>query len=156
MGAAGLTIEWVGGVKGYRLGFVKDLCHLALVDQDQRERECIEGGRIKAFKSFSSARAFAKRVDDREFIARADLVTQCGPAPLLAILERLEASAEKREKSPQPLPAHMALTTVHKAKGLEWDVVVLAEDFLDLAQTNRYDLDVQELNMLYVAVTRAK
>merc|ERR1711957_662331 len=102
---AGLTLEWVGGVKGYRLGFLKDLCRLALADKNPQERNSIEGARVKAFKSFGAARAFAKRVDDREMLARTDIVTSYGAVPLLAILERLELAAEKREKSAQPPPA---------------------------------------------------
>jgi superfamily I DNA/RNA helicase len=50
------------------------------------------------------------------------------------------------------------LTSCHKAKGREWDIVVLANDF-----PSPYDskgrwigLDLAERNLLYVAVTRAK
>merc|ERR1712100_174043 len=46
------------------------------------------------------------------------------------------------------------LATVHKAKGLEWDTVMIAEDFhepQDLAQPGM----AQEVNATYVAVTRA-
>ncbi|AUR89066.1 P-loop containing nucleoside triphosphate hydrolase [Vibrio phage 1.121.O._10N.286.46.C4] len=53
--------------------------------------------------------------------------------------------------------AHITLTTAHKAKGLEWNQVVLAEDF-----PSNYNhkgkwvgLDEQERNLLYVASTRA-
>lgn len=155
--AAGLALEWVGGVRSYRLGVFKDLCRLALAGQDPQQREYIEGRRFKAFHSLGALRSFAKRIDDRELLARTDLVYQHGPAPLLAVVEKLEAAAEKRERAPQAgPPAEVALTTVHKAKGLEWDVVVLAEDFVDLSQVDQAGLDVQELNMLYVAVTRAK
>lgn len=154
--SAGLTLEWVGGVAGYQLDFLKDLCRLAISDSDPREREHIETGRIKSFRSFSAAKSFAKRIDDREFIARVGLVQQHHPELLLATFERLQVMAQRRERSSQPLPAHMVLTTVHKAKGLEWDNVVIADDFLQLSQTGSNDVDLQELNMLYVAVTRAK
>ena len=51
----------------------------------------------------------------------------------------------------------MTLATAHKAKGLEWDFVSLYDDFT--ADPLSPDLDPgkrdDELNLLYVAVTRA-
>lgn len=56
--------------------------------------------------------------------------------------------------------ADITLTTAHKSKGLEWDVVVLADDFLEFA-TDEEDgswigWSDQDRNLLYVAATRAK
>eukprot|EP00494_Astrolonche_serrata_P005727 UN05744 len=48
--------------------------------------------------------------------------------------------------------ATVLFTTVHKAKGLEWDIVRLAEDISSPSETD----DVEEVNILYVACTRAK
>lgn len=54
--------------------------------------------------------------------------------------------------------AHVILTTAHKSKGLQWNQVVLAEDFkfkiLENPENGKFTED-QELNLLYVAVTRA-
>lgn len=47
------------------------------------------------------------------------------------------------------------LTTAHKSKGLEWDNVVIADDF-KFGKENTLDMPEQELNLLYVACTRAK
>eukprot|EP00931_Biecheleriopsis_adriatica_P041309 TRINITY_DN23625_c0_g2_i4.p1 TRINITY_DN23625_c0_g2~~TRINITY_DN23625_c0_g2_i4.p1 ORF type:complete len:1101 (-),score=235.44 TRINITY_DN23625_c0_g2_i4:85-3351(-) len=159
---AGLSLEWVGGVKGYKLGLLRDLCNLAL-----GKRECVESGRIKAFSSLNAVQIFAKRVEDRELAQRTDLVLRSNPDELLKRLQRLEAIAERREKAQSAAKADVCLSTVHKAKGLEWDTVVVAEDFLDageeaqrLAQMGCDQPgvvgDVQELNMLYVALTRCK
>ncbi|WP_301592426.1 3'-5' exonuclease [Sabulicella glaciei] len=62
----------------------------------------------------------------------------------------------------------MALSTVHKTKGREWDSVALASDFPELEALRRrwgQAIDskddwakaslLQEWNILYVAVTRA-
>lgn len=53
---------------------------------------------------------------------------------------------------------HVIFTTSHKAKGREWDQVVLAEDFPShYAKDGTYKgLPESEENLLYVAVTRAK
>lgn len=45
------------------------------------------------------------------------------------------------------------MTTAHKSKGLEFDHVSIADDFHLLCED---DIDRQEANLLYVAVTRAK
>ena len=47
--------------------------------------------------------------------------------------------------------AEVVITTVHKAKGREWNTVSLAGDF-----KHPDDMDPEELKLLYVAVTRAK
>lgn len=53
---------------------------------------------------------------------------------------------------------NITLTTAHKAKGREWDTVVLADDFPSIydAKGKFVGLDDQERNLVYVAVTRAK
>lgn len=53
---------------------------------------------------------------------------------------------------------NVTLTTAHKAKGREWDTVVLAEDFPSIYDSKGkfIGLEDQERNLLYVASTRAK
>jgi len=58
----------------------------------------------------------------------------------------------------------VVLGTVHKAKGLEYDNVILADDFVDLLGENEFKQKVRlqqrgyvdEFNLIYVGVTRAK
>ena len=56
--------------------------------------------------------------------------------------------------------AEVTLSTIHKSKGREWDNVVLEDDFIIF--TNEVPLeeilvyDVEELNLIYVGVTRTK
>ena len=47
------------------------------------------------------------------------------------------------------------LTTAHKSKGLEYDYVVVADDF-KFGDIDALSIPEQELNLLYVACTRAK
>jgi superfamily I DNA/RNA helicase len=51
--------------------------------------------------------------------------------------------------------SNIVLTTAHASKGLEWDSVVLMKDFKDLDTVDEDKL-VEEANLLYVAITRAK
>lgn len=69
--------------------------------------------------------------------------------------DRIIALIKEHENCDNP---DVILTTAHKAKGREWDIVVLANDFPSpLDQDGRYiGLSPEETNLLYVAVTRAK
>ena len=49
----------------------------------------------------------------------------------------------------------MILSTVHKAKGREWFEVKLGNDFDGLVDKKRGGFHEEELNILYVACTRA-
>lgn len=62
---------------------------------------------------------------------------------------------KEHENSENP---DIILTTAHKSKGREWDIVVLAEDYPSpLDHEGRYiGLSPEETNLLYVAITRAK
>lgn len=62
------------------------------------------------------------------------------------------------ENYAQPKEYEILYSTAHKAKGLEWDVVVLADDFPSpLTKDGSWaGLTQEEQNLLYVAATRAK
>lgn len=62
------------------------------------------------------------------------------------------------ENYTQPKEYEILYSTAHKAKGLEWDVVVLADDFQSpLTKDGDWaGLGQEEQNLLYVAATRAK
>ncbi|EAL2861114.1 ATP-dependent helicase, partial [Campylobacter jejuni] len=54
----------------------------------------------------------------------------------------------------------LILSTGHKSKGLEWNNVEIIDDFLNIKQEleerEQITIAKEELNLLYVAVTRAK
>jgi hypothetical protein len=72
----------------------------------------------------------------------------------------------RRRAAPYPTAADRVLATAHKAKGLEWSRVRLADDFPSLEELDALDQDGlphltpeerdQEMNLLYVVVTRAQ
>lgn len=70
------------------------------------------------------------------------------------ICEELRCAGEKPEHK-----ADVILSSVHRAKGREWEVVRLADDFPELIQYSkkekRYTIKKFEVFTLYVAVTRA-
>ena len=57
----------------------------------------------------------------------------------------------------KPRKANVIFTTGHKAKGLEWDYVILANDFRVPIDDDGeyYELPQGEINLLYVCLTRA-
>lgn len=62
---------------------------------------------------------------------------------------------EKLESNNQSTNPTVILTTAHKSKGLEFDNVVIADDF-KFGEKDLLDMPEQETNLLYVACTRAK
>ena len=72
----------------------------------------------------------------------------------------------RRRAVPHPAAAERVLATAHKAKGLEWPRVRLADDFPSLEELHALDQNGlpyltheerdQELHLLYVAATRAR
>ena len=88
-----------------------------------------------------------------------------------------EIAAQIRAADVGAKSEHMAdfvLSTAHKSKGLEWDSVLIWNDFINIDCAVKYgdnyvlreegvfgdttvkDIDVDEINLLYVAVTRAR
>ncbi|SFB62521.1 UvrD-like helicase C-terminal domain-containing protein [Azotobacter beijerinckii] len=63
----------------------------------------------------------------------------------------------RRNAVTDELEASITLSTAHRAKGLEWDAVQLAEDFSfePFDPDNDPEAWVDEMNLLYVACTRA-
>ena len=59
-----------------------------------------------------------------------------------------------RAASQHPERATVRLSTIHKAKGLEWPHVVVLDDRVDLAAAGP-DLPAEDQLLWYVAVTRA-
>jgi superfamily I DNA/RNA helicase len=60
--------------------------------------------------------------------------------------------------------AEVSISTIHRSKGLEWDSVVIDDDFISFKDDDECESnpiadmwdDVEKTNLLYVAITRAK
>lgn len=140
-------ISFVGGIEGYRLNRIIDVFHLY-----DNQRRKITDPYIKGFHAFSELKDFAWDSEDWEIWSVCKVVEKYGrQIPALV--------ANIRKAVVEPHQAHILLSTVHKAKGLEWPNVHLASDFPNLIEDDEIvddgSIDSDEINLIYVAVTRS-
>jgi superfamily I DNA/RNA helicase len=136
-------------------GGTGDLAALARAAQELQDRGTTSHPEFMAFKSWSDVVEHAESEAAGENLATfVRLVVAYGPAELLRIINSLQASEDS---------ADLVISTGHKAKGREWDRVLIGPDFKPFPrkdpETGKPTPPVMtdEARMLaYVAVTRAK
>ena len=140
-------IGLVGGVESYSFEDYLDIYHLMVGKNNLMKK-------YKNWKSYAQFKAFAKNVADVELMSKIKIVEKFGDR-MPAIIEKVTSVCVKDSAK-----ADIVLSTIHKSKGLEFDTVVLLNDFSDLremfgaGQGRLWPED--EKNLLYVAITRAK
>lgn len=146
--ARGEKVFWVGGKNAYQIGDAMDVYHLSTGNTGLIKNKKLAG----QFRSFKQYKDLAETTRDTEMNRAVRMVSSFG-ANLPAILRRLEAlTVEDAEE------ADTIVCTAHRSKGLEFHTVVLEEDYpfiFDQFFENKPDLVDDEINLLYVAVTRA-
>lgn len=150
----GKGVHWIGqnGIRDY--GVDRLLQAYALYKGEQRE---VTDPVLRSFRSWQEAQSYAEDAQDPEIKILVSVIEEfLHDTP--ALVHDLQQN-EVRDES----QASLVLTTAHKSKGLDWDFVQICDDFsvLDkLEETLSEDpysvIDPQEINLLYVAVTRAK
>jgi superfamily I DNA/RNA helicase len=148
---AGHHISLVGGVEAYSLGRLLDLFNTA-----NGKPRVVADPLIRSLGSIDAVQSYAKLTADHELKAAIRVVKQAG-SDLPSLVARI------RTASIQAYSAHrtsVTLCTAHKAKGLEFSQVLMADDFptIYLPDGNLVSparADQQEVNLLYVALTRA-
>jgi len=136
-------LHFVGGFDGYLFGKVLDAYHLWADERSQ-----IKEPSIARFKSFADFKKYGDEARDAETCALVKVVDQYRTE-----IPRIYA-AIKAADTPLQERAHVTMTTAHKAKGLEWQQVQLCDDFVELPPDDE-TFDPEEINLLYVGVTRA-
>jgi len=126
-------------------------------------RHLIKDSLIKTMPSFDHLKDYMDETDDTSLSSLIDLVEKYHK-DIPFFISKVKActlSENDRHK------ADMVFSTVHKAKGMEYDEVFLCDDFIneqqiiDLkgaikAQEQSPEAVAEEINVLYVAATRAK
>ena len=142
----------IGGIQGTRLWEVVDVLNLR---EGQKDR--IKDPGIKSFDSFNELKQSIKGASDPDLEKKVDLVNRFGKG-LPKMIKQIEQADVGEKKADR---AHRIFCTAHKAKGLEWSrPVMLGNSFPKIFRDKERralnpDLDEQEFNLLYVAVTRA-
>lgn len=147
---AGKKLFFVGGIDGYKFASVADAYHLMTGDVAS-----IRDPYLKSFKTFAQMEEYAEVTDDKEAKMLCKVVGKYGNQ-IPQQLERIYAADEKDQGA-----ADICLTTAHKSKGLEFEQVRLADDFVDLVDKEGKllpadSVETEEINILYVACTRAE
>lgn len=141
----------IGGVASYPFDRLVDVHHLLT-----GRLGAVRDGFLRRQRTAARLEAYAAEVDDKELLMLLKVAREHG-AQTPELVSRLQAEATEGARD-----AQVCLTTAHRAKGLEFEQVVLADDFPSfisdegLAQRADTPERAQELNLLYVAVTRAK
>ncbi|MBF0235702.1 MAG: ATP-dependent helicase [Desulfamplus sp.] len=141
-------IGFVGGVEGYRFNDIVDTYHLS-----NNQKDKIKNNYIRSFKSYYDLKDFAKTVEDWELSSRCTVVDEYRHQIPALVRDIQNAAVDLKD-------AEIVLTTAHKSKGMEFKEVHLADDFPELVNDgeliNREELHADEINLIYVSITRAQ
>jgi F-box protein 18 (helicase) len=141
-------IYFIGGLKSYDFYKAQDVEHLY-----HNRIELIKSPAILRYNNFKEL--IDNTFDDKEISNFAQLVLS-HKGNLIQKLNCIEEFTVTNKKD-----ANVIITNVHRAKGLEFNQVVLANDFFKVDVEHKmksYDTikEEEELNIIYVAITRAK
>lgn len=144
-------IHFVGGLQSYLFGKLRDVYSMWIEKKDQ-----VQDSFYREFPDFDALASYGRESGDKEVLSLVSVVTRYREK-LPGLIEQVMLHACEN-----PEQAHVLLMTAHRSKGLQFDQVVLDDDFHDLVdkrgkpnRTEHIDFE-QEVNLLYVAMTRAK
>lgn len=145
----------IGGVQSYNFDVVKEAYYFSLGHRAKSPE-------LNQFDSFNEMVNFVKITEDRTLKRLVKLVETYGHS-IPKLIDDIKENAK-----PNYRDATCIITTAHKSKGLELDQVVIADDFPNLIVTNTInskseqciakvgvDISAEEVNLIYVAITRA-
>ncbi len=116
---------------------------------------------IKSFTSLEMLEEYAEETNDTQLKMLIELVRLYG-AKIFGVMKKLKDRLVSKEEKDT---ADLLFSTVHRSKGLEYDEVYLIEDFITEDEVKRLAKNsdelqnlkiIEEINLLYVAITRAK
>ncbi|MBN1639153.1 MAG: AAA family ATPase, partial [Ignavibacteriales bacterium] len=129
------------------------------------DRKYIKDALIKQMKDMDELEDYIEKTEDMQLRMMADIVKKYGNAipEILRIIKSKHVENNEKEK------AQVVFSTVHRCKGMEYDEIELADDFITEARIEKMKTDFEEkgiefdkekineeINLLYVAVTRAR
>lgn len=138
----GLKFGIVGGVSGSGVDTILDVYNLY-----KNNKRDIKDAFIKTFFSYDKLIDYAKGTEDLELL-RIIKTISIHESRIPQLIDDIKSKAVPINR------ANIILTTAHKCKGLEFPVVCLDNDFVDLTKPLTNPPKIEEFNLLYVALTR--
>jgi|TARA_R100000479_G_scaffold51000_2_gene23956 superfamily I DNA/RNA helicase len=127
----------------------------------QEKRHLIRDVLIKGMKDIEDLEDYIKQTEDVQLGLMVEVVKKYGDK-IPAIIKEIKT---KHINSDRKDEAEIIFSTVHRSKGMEYDAVKLAADFIDKDRIQHLqdeyegllaDRINEEINLLYVAITRVK
>lgn len=148
-----VKFHFIGGIKGYNFSDILDIA--LLHSRNPETRKFIRNNFYSKFQDAKELREYIKECSDVEAKTRLMIFYKYAKTQnLFAVVRDIKHYPIK--------DADCIITSAHKSKGLEWDFVQIENDFIDLLKIMDdhkgcpFEVPREELNLLYVALTRAK
>jgi len=143
-------LYFVGGIKSYNFQDLIDMQNLIWGKTDY-----IRNGFIKKFQDLSELEDYATETNEVDLKVKITTVKKYMKQKIYELVDEIKSNLAEKEED-----ADLILTTGHKSKGLEWDHVEILDDFTNLKEILEGEDELvvakEELNLLYVAITRSK
>lgn len=118
---------------------------------------------IRSMRDLEDLETYVEQTADGQLSMMIELVRLYGNS----IPGMIKTIKEKHVHQDEKAKAEIVFSTVHRCKGMEYDAVLLADDFVTEekvrrlredknAEPGQFDRMNEEINLLYVAITRAK
>lgn len=143
-------LYFIGGIKSYNF---QDLLDIQNIFWKKPERI-----KNSFFNKFSSAKELSKYISETKEIdlkVKFIIVAKYQTQNMFSLIKKIKEACVNN-----PEEADYILGTAHKSKGLEFDKVMLLDDFInikkDINEKKHAKIDSGEICLLYVGMTRAK
>ncbi|WP_243830452.1 3'-5' exonuclease [Campylobacter novaezeelandiae] len=141
---------FVGGVDSYAFDELLDIQNLLF-----KKREYIKNQFIAKFTDLKELLEYINETKEIDLKQKIFVLFKYAHSDIIKLIKDIQKSSVNKEEK-----ADLILSTGHKSKGLEWDNVEIIDDFLNIKQEleekDEITVAKEELNLLYVAITRAK
>lgn len=146
--------HFVGGPDGYRMEKLLDAYYLSVGDVG-----LVRDPYLRSFGIFEELRELADEAEDPELRHLVRVVDDYGHR-VPSLIDQIKSHHVALDKAQWATFDGIFFATAHKAKGLEFDQVWLADDYMqffeDGCEIGPDEVDQEEVNILYVALTRAR
>ena len=147
--------HFVGGIEKYKFQDIADIARVFSRNEEAKNK--IKNPFFKDFYNSKDRLLEYLRENPEDIdiasMVKAFYVLLANKINIFKLINGLKQYPEKE--------ADIVLTTAHKSKGLEWNNVLLADDFFQIVKNDQEIvlpdvIPIEDLNLLYVAITRAK